>query len=515
MELWERAALTLGGVMAALPARPGRAADHRPPAPRDAVGHPARRRAGPSPLPERATRENGTRLNLNQLGEAIIGEAEAQRRLESYLALLARDDVEYISVKISSIFSQINLVAFRDTVERIKERLRPLYRQALAHHYRHLDGRLTPKFVNLDMEEYRDLHLTVTAFRELLDQPELLALSAGLVLQAYLPDSYRVQRELTSWAIERCRRGGAPIKVRIVKGANLAMERVEASLSGWPQAPYTSKLEVDANYKRMVEYGCQLERAQAVHLGVASHNLFDLAYGLLLRDERGVQDLVEFEMLEGMANHQARAVQARAGGLLLYAPVVKAEDFHSAIAYLVRRLDENTAAENFLRHLFGLEPGSSAWSLERDRFLAAFPAREGLADAPRRTQNRHAETSTAPVIRDPAVPFANEPDTDWALPANQAWIEGIVARWRTERPKPIPLQIGGAFVDGAGAAGGEDPSRPGQIAYRYSLADRAQVDRALSRAPGRPRQPGRPDRYRSDARCSTVAPISSLGGAAT
>src|SRR5262249_16989823 len=162
------------------------------------------------------------------------------------------------------------------TVEQIKARLRPLYRQALQQRYRQPDGRLTPKFVNLDMEEYRDLDPTVAAFRELLDEPELLPLSAGLVLQAYLPDACRAQQGLTAWAMERCRRGGAPIKVRIVKGANLAMERVEASLMGWPQAPYTTKLDVDANYKRMVEYGCRPEHARAVHLGVASHNLFDI-----------------------------------------------------------------------------------------------------------------------------------------------------------------------------------------------------------------------------------------------
>jgi RHH-type proline utilization regulon transcriptional repressor/proline dehydrogenase/delta 1-pyrroline-5-carboxylate dehydrogenase len=145
-----------------------------------------------------------------------------------------------------------------------------------------------------------------------------------------------------------------PIKVRIVKGANLAMERIEAAVHGWPQAPYETKAEVDANYMRMVEYGCRPEPAEAVHLGIASHNLFDIAYGLVLREAHGVEPWVEFEMLEGMANHQARAVQARAGGLLLYAPVVRAEDFHSAIAYLVRRLDENTAPENFLRHVFDL-----------------------------------------------------------------------------------------------------------------------------------------------------------------
>src|SRR2546422_6309310 len=90
-------------------------------------------------------RRAGMRLNLNQLGEAILGEAEAARRLEAYLALLARDDVEYISVKVSSVFSQIDLVAFQATVARVAERLRTLYRVAARHRYHHPDGRVTPK----------------------------------------------------------------------------------------------------------------------------------------------------------------------------------------------------------------------------------------------------------------------------------------------------------------------------------------------------------------------------------
>src|SRR5262245_558155 len=151
------------------------------------------------------------------------------------------------------------------------------------------------------MEEYRDLDPTVTAFREVLDEPEFLPLSAGIVLQAYLPDSYGVQRALTAWAIARRNRGGAPIKLRIVKGANLAMERVEASQTGWPQTPYATKAEVDANYIRMLEYACRLEHAGAVRVGVGTHNLFDIAYGLVLRGRRGVEHMVEFEMLEGMA----------------------------------------------------------------------------------------------------------------------------------------------------------------------------------------------------------------------
>src|SRR6266852_2804862 len=407
-------------------------------------------------LAERAA--DGSRRNLNQLGEAILGEEEAARGLEAYLALLARDDVEYISVKVSSVSSQIELTAFRHTVLVVKDRLRALYRQALRHHYRHPDGHVTPKFVNLDMEEYRDLALTVTAFQEVLDEDELMA-----------------------WAIARCGRGGASIKLRVVKGANLAMERIEADLHGWEQAPFTSKVEVDANFKRMIEYGCRPEHARAVHLGIASHNLFDVAHGLVLREEREVEPWVEFEMLEGMANHQARAVQARAGGLLLYAPVVRAEDFHSAIAYLVRRLDENTAPDNFLRHVFGLEPGSPDWDLERDRFLGAFELVDGLSDAPRRTQDRGAEAASK-AAGDLSAPFANEPDTDWASAANRDWVERVRTEWRARPVETVPLQIGGELVAGAVEVEGRDRSHPARLAYRHALADRRQVSRALDAA---------------------------------
>ena len=486
MEWWERAALILGGVMGHyLPSLVVPPILERLRQETESFILPAEEDDLARYLAER--RAAGTRLNLNQLGEAILGEEEAARRLDAYLALLAREDVEYISVKVSSVASQIDLVAFRQTADTVKDRLRALYRHALTHRYRQPDGRLVPKFVNLDMEEHRDLDLTVTAFREVLGEEEFLRLSAGVVLQAYLPESHRVQRDLTDWALERVARGGAPIKLRIVKGANLAMERVEADLHGWPQAPYAHKVEVDANYKRMLEYGCRPDRARAVHLGVASHNLFDVAYGLVLRQDEGVEASVEFEMLEGMANHQARAVQARAGGLLLYAPVVRAADFASAIAYLVRRLDENTAEDNFLRHVFDLEPDSPEWALERDRFLAAFDLVDRVSDAPRRAQDRAAEARTA-AAGGPAALFANEPDTDFSIEANRAWIGTVIARWHARAPETVPLRIAGDLVPGAAQAEGRDRSRPERIAYRHAVAGHAHVNRALEAA--RAAQPG-------------------------
>ena len=196
------------------------------------------------------------------------------------------------------------------------------------------------------MEEYRDLDITKTAFMETLDQEPFKNYSAGIVLQAYLPDSYNIQKELTEWAKNRVDAGGSPIKIRIVKGANMEMEQVESSIFNWPLAPYNNKLEVDANYKRMVEYGLRPENVKAVQLGIASHNLFELAFASKLAEERNLTDYFYFEMLEGMADHVRRALSDISGDVLLYAPVAKKDEFISAIAYLIRRLDENTAGES-------------------------------------------------------------------------------------------------------------------------------------------------------------------------
>ncbi|MBK1832562.1 proline dehydrogenase family protein [Roseibacillus ishigakijimensis] len=365
-------------------------------------------------------RAEGARINLNVLGEAVLSEKEARDRLAQNVALLEDGTANYLSVKLSSLFSQINLTAYEESKETLKTRLRPLYRAA---------QRQSPAaFINLDMEEYRDLQLTADVFREVLMEEEFLTLRAGIVLQGYLPDSFPMQQALTDWARQRVAQGGAPIKVRLVKGANLAMERVDAESHHWELAPYNSKAEVDANYKRLVHYGMQPENAAAVHLGIASHNLFDLAYALVLRDDYGVREEVEIEMLEGMAPPQARAVLQRAGQVLFYTPIVRHEEFEASIAYLVRRLDENTTPGNFLRDLFQLAPDSMPWQEQKEAFLAACQNRGSVPSGPKRQQNRQTEE---PLAAEKG--FANCPDTDFSLPANRQWLDEVLAR-------PVPGQ---------------------------------------------------------------------------
>ncbi|MBP7951435.1 MAG: bifunctional proline dehydrogenase/L-glutamate gamma-semialdehyde dehydrogenase [Verrucomicrobiales bacterium] len=398
---------------------------------------------------ERRKREK-FRANLNQLGEAVLGEEEAERRMQAILTHLKESSVTYISVKISAIFSQIHLPAWDQTLEKIKERLRRLYRAAAAQR----------KFVNLDMEEYRDLLPTLLAFCDVLGEEEFFDHSAGIVLQAYLPDSWQAQRELTEWARDRVARGGAPVKLRLVKGANLAMEAVEAEQHGWHSAPYPSKVETDANFRRMLEFACQPENAAAVRVGVASHNLFDVALALTLRRKLGVADAVEIEMLEGMANPQARAVRDSAGGLLLYSPTVRPDDFLSAMAYLVRRLDENTAPDNFLHDLFALEPGSPVWRRQEEKFLRGWEMRGTVSADSRRERPAAVPTSEK---------FENEPDSDWTQPPVREALQRAVAQWQAP---PLPaLEDLDTMLDGAVAAGRQWAARP--VAQRAAILHEA------------------------------------------
>lgn len=417
----------------------------------------------------------GIKLNINHIGEAILGEEEAKRRLNVYLNDLANPSIDCISVKISAICSQINIVAFESTLELISSRLILLYRAA-KENLNVENGKKVFKFVYLDMEEYRDLHLTVEAFKRVLEKEEFKSLSAGIVLQSYLPDSFLVQQELTIWAMKRVNQGGALIKIRLVKGANLAMEQVEASLKGWPPAPFDDKSLVDANYIRMIDYGTQIEHIKSAELAIASHNLLDIAYALVLISERQVEKYASFEMLEGMAEAIAKVVRELSGNLLLYCPVVSDEEFQNAVAYLVRRLDENTAPGNFLREAFSLNPKSENWKKQVELFYKSCDDAANLSFYPRRSQNRFLEEK----FQDINTPFQNEADTDFSLPQNRSWAMKIVNDWSEKKLSQIPLNINGEFILTKNSKH-KSSFEKGDL-YSYSIADSQHIETAIQTA---------------------------------
>ena len=369
-------------------------------------------------------RAGGDRLNVNLLGEAVLGDKEASRRLAEVSRLVTREDVDYVSVKVSAVTGPHNPWGFDEVVAHGVEVLSPLYRLARDH----------GTFINLDMEDYKDLDLTIAVFTAILDQEDLAAYEAGIVLQAYLPDSPAAMERLQAWAAARADAGGARIKVRVVKGANLSMERVDAALHGWEPATWPTKRATDTNYKRLLALAMSPERTRAVRLGVAGQNLFDIAFAHELRMARGVVDDVEFEMLAGMAPGLQEVVRRDIGHLLLYVPVVDPAEFDVAISYLVRRLEENAAPENFMSGVFDLAADETVLAREENRFL------ESLADldpdapapAPNRIQNRFAEREAGPPDATASAerarrPFASTPDSDPSLAANRRWARDIAA----------------------------------------------------------------------------------------
>ncbi|GMA32083.1 bifunctional proline dehydrogenase/L-glutamate gamma-semialdehyde dehydrogenase [Litorihabitans aurantiacus] len=401
------------------------------------------------------SREQGYRLNINLLGEAVLGEREAASRVARTIALVQRDDVDYVSVKVSSLVSQISTWDTPGTVARVIERLRPLYRAALAH----------GAFVNLDMEEYRDLDLTIEVFEAMLGEPEFADLHAGIVLQAYLPDAPAALERLIAFATARVAAGGAPIKVRLVKGANLAMERVESQLHGWPVATHDSKADTDATYVAMLERALRPDVAPALRLGVAGHNLYHLALAHLLATSRGVADAMDVEMLQGMAPTEARAVRETVGGVLLYTPVVARADFDVAVSYLVRRLEENAAPENYLHQSMVAGGQDEA----RSRFEASVHEAATVSREPRRRGE--------PLVRhgDEVLTFENAPDGDPAVAAVRERVRAALAAGRVE-------MVGALGGDAGAGMGSTRVAADGSPAAVPHLGSTGEVDGVVERA---------------------------------
>lgn len=369
----------------------------------------------------------GSRLNMNLLGEAVLGDKEAAKRLRDTRKLLEREDVDYVSLKVSAVTGPHNPWGYDQVVAHAVEQLLPLYQYAAS--------QAKPKFINLDMEEYHDLQMTIDVFKQILDRDELRGLEAGIVLQAYLPDTLNAMKDLQDWAAKRRAKGGAGIKVRVVKGANLAMERVDALMHGWKLTTWESKQATDANYLRILDWAMTPERVQNVRLGVAGHNLFTVAAAWEIAKERNIQAGIEFEMLSGMATQQASAVRADVGNLLLYVPVVSPEEYDVAISYLVRRLEENSADENFMASIFDIGTNETSFEKEKQRFLNAVKQMQDEGESrvgPNRKQNRLEETTQdiEKIVKDESGQwiFRNTPDSDPALPANLEWARQIAAR---------------------------------------------------------------------------------------
>ena len=426
----------------------------------------------------RALRGRSLGFTLDVLGEASVGDAEAEAYQRRYLELLVGLQHEVagwkadrlidtaawgpvprvnISIKVTSLFSQIDPLDFRGSVEAVKDRLRPIFREA----------RRTGAFVNLDLEQFRYRDLTFTVFRELLDEAELAAYDeAGIVVQAYLRDADDDVRDLIDWARERQR----VITVRLVKGAYWDYETVQAAQEGWPAPVFTHKPDTDVMYERITRL--MLEHPAQIRPAFASHNVRSLANAIATAETLGLpDDAYELQMLHGMGEPIKAAVKSLGLRLREYAPV---GELIPGMAYFVRRLLENTANESFLRLTF-------TEGQDQGRLVRAPRPSPDVDSAPQRLP-REAPTD----VHFPGT-FANQPHADFARPENRAAFAAALERVRSGEAaaglgKHWPLWIDGESVETVETLPSVDPARPRQIVGTTAYAGRAEADRAVAAA---------------------------------
>lgn len=296
----------------------------------------------------------GTATTVDLLGEATVTEGEADRyaaRCEETLRTLSRAAERWpangrleadpagplprvnLSVKVSALTPELRPLAPRRGADGARERLRHLLRVAGE-----LDAHL-----HVDMESFDTRESVLEATLELLGEPEFReAPSAGVVLQAYLVDSPEHLATLLEWAEEVQRE--PPLTVRLVKGAYWDHEVVEAEQAGWPPPVFTDRRECDRNFERLSTE--LIDAFPSVRPAIASHNLRSIGAAAAHAELSGAAPgTVEFQVLRGLGDETAVALAAAGHRVRCYSPI---GDLVAGMAYLVRRLLENTSNDSFL-----------------------------------------------------------------------------------------------------------------------------------------------------------------------
>ncbi len=410
------------------------------------------------------TRKNKMTFTVDILGEATLSEKEALEYQSRYLELidgLAKDSQSWdevqqidrdhegaipkvnVSVKLTALYSQINDKAWDVTKSILKERLRPIFRSAQSKNV----------FLNLDMEQYAVKHLTLEVFKELLLEPEFRNYKYfGCVIQAYLRDSHSDILDLIQFAKTR----STPFTVRLVKGAYWDFETMEAEQRGWPIPVYTIKAESDANYEACALI--LLENYKVIRVALASHNVRTIATALVHAEKLKIPtSAFEIQMLYGMAEPIKKALVEMGYRLREYAPV---GELIPGMAYLVRRLLENTSNESWLRGKFA--EGKSSETLLKDPTMGLVPSSSQVKKVPNR--------------------FENEALTDFAVSENRQKITSALNEKTKQMGLTILPIINGKSVPCEKFMERRSPSDSSQLLAKIGLSSTALAEKALHAA---------------------------------
>jgi RHH-type proline utilization regulon transcriptional repressor/proline dehydrogenase/delta 1-pyrroline-5-carboxylate dehydrogenase len=387
--------------------------------------------------------DGGATATLDAVGEAVLTEDEAERYVERYLELLrwqqAAGVAPQLSLKLSALTPRFDPLDPAGAEERVKLRLAPLLAETES----------TRAALTVDMEHYELKPLVLRLFVALVEASPGGHWLPGIALQAYLPETERDLADLIEWA----RAAGRRISVRLVKGAYWDTEVALARQRRWPVPVFTEKAQTDAAYERLTR--ALFENRDVIYPVIASHNLRSLSHAVALAQRLGVTHREwEIQMLYGMAGPLQTALTGMELPLRIYVPT---GDLVIGIAYLIRRLLENTASTSILRQTYA--------DGENPEALLAAPEPAPAASA----------ASESPA-------FANTPHTDFSREPARARFEEALARVRGELGAHYPLSVPGTREQPAGVGRSLNPAQPGEIVGHVELAGRAHAEQAIANA---------------------------------
>lgn len=408
--------------------------------------------------------EDGLAFSMDILGEATLSELEAESYLNQYLQLMDKLTLERgnwptkknlqedsfgpiplvnISIKVSSLFSQIKTEAWTYSKVQIKNRLRPLFQKAVKNFI----------FINLDMEQYHYKDLFLEIFKELIMEEDLKHYAHfGIVIQAYLKDSLKDLKELSRFTEQR----GQRITVRLVKGSYWDTEVLLARQNNWPIPVYTRKEDTDANFETCLQW--LFENPSKIKLAVGSHNIRSIACALAWHKIQPSLQL-EFQVLYGMGETLAHNLKKMGYCVRFYCGI---GELIPGMSYLVRRLLENSANQSFILN----------------SFIQNKPAEELLASPQIKLKQKPLMEITK-VSTNKIKKFENHPLLDFSQKDKREKFQQALDYWEPKFPMEVPLILEGQEVKTQKIFTRENPSRTDQIISQSFFAKKDQAELAI------------------------------------
>jgi RHH-type proline utilization regulon transcriptional repressor/proline dehydrogenase/delta 1-pyrroline-5-carboxylate dehydrogenase len=429
--------------------------------------------------------DRGVAFTVDVLGEAVLSESEAEDYAKRYLSLLdqlagavsewgkaTQSNVGAkgvlvpavnLSIKVSALAPSVDPTDPNRALEKITGRLRPILRRA----------KQVGALINFDMESHAQKDLVLALFKKIFQEAEFQSEPAcGLAMQAYLRDTEEDLNQLAAWARSFRRR----IVVRLVKGAYWDYETVIASQRNWPSSVFQHKWETDANFEKL-SYQL-LQQNDVFDAAFGTHNARSIAAVLAQAQDLGLDKRsLEFQMLYGMAEPLKDAVLAEDCRLREYCPV---GELLPGMAYLVRRLLENTSNEGFLASKFAksvpaevlLQNPRAANQAAAAKIKAANPL------TPTLSQGEREKNSRRPALDN----FRNEPATDFAIARERAKFESALKQVRSGLGQKHPLVINNQRIPTVDWLASLNPADQREIIGYAAQASTTDAERAIESA---------------------------------